>query len=231
MGAAMPLHEWTLSPEEATQVQLRLRSQLSLSWEDGPIESVAGVDVGIHEETARAAIVVLRWRDLALLESAQAELPVTFPYIPGLLSFREGPVILAAWEKLGVQPDLVMFDGQGIAHPRGIGIAAQMGLWLDLPSIGVGKSRLYGRFQPPGEERGSQSPLWDEKQPWVQIGAVLRTRPGTNPLFVSVGHKMDIAHAVEFVLRACVDYRLPETTRMAHRAAAGKALFGMETLR
>ena len=139
------LHSWTIDPEEAVKVQAGLRDRLVLKWDGRAVRTVGGVDIGLGEETARAAIVVLRYPDLAPVEAVTAEAPLVFPYVPGLLAFREGPAFLEAWQKLEHLPDLVMFDGQGIAHPRGIGIASQMGLWLERPTIGVAKSRLYGR--------------------------------------------------------------------------------------
>ncbi len=216
------LHTWNLSPEEATRVQARLRERLILTWDGRPIRSVAGVDVSITEETARSAIVVLRYPDLTPLESITADAPLVFPYIPGLLAFREGPAVLAAWQKLKTKPDLLMFDGQGIAHPRGIGIASQMGLWLECPTIGVAKSRLYGRHADPGPHRGDREPLRDASD--RVIGAVLRTKDNTNPVYISPGHLIDLEHAVEFVLACCAGYRLPEPTRWAHRVAGGKEL-------
>jgi deoxyribonuclease V len=180
--------------------------------------------VGIEAETARAAIVVLRYPDLTPLEGVTADAPLVFPYIPGLLAFREGPAVLAAWEKLQTKPDLLMFDGQGIAHPRGIGIASQMGLWLERPSIGVAKSRLYGRHAAPGSNRSDLAELHDERDPTRVIGAVLRTRANVNPLYISIGHLIDLPHCIEFVLRCCTQYRLPETTRWAHKVAAGERL-------
>ncbi|HEY3473390.1 MAG TPA: endonuclease V, partial [Anaerolineales bacterium] len=151
-----------------------------------------------------------------------AEAPLVFPYIPGLLAFREGPAVLAAWNKLKVQPDLLMFDGQGIAHPRGVGIAAQMGLWLERPTIGVAKSRLYGLHAEVGSERGARADLLDKNT--NLIGAVLRTREKTNPLYISPGHLMDVEHAVEFVMACTTSYRLPEPTRWAHKVAGGETL-------
>lgn len=150
--------------------------------------------------------------------------PLVFPYIPGLLAFREGPAILAAWEKLQAKPDLLMFDGQGIAHPRGIGIASQMGLWLDRPAIGVAKSRLYGHHPVVGLKRGDMAELHDERVPARTIGAVLRTRENTNPLYLSPGHLIDLPHVIDFVLKCCTQYRLPEPTRWAHKFAAGEKL-------
>jgi deoxyribonuclease V len=149
---------------------------------------------------------------------------MVFPYIPGLLAFREGPAVLAAWDKLKSRPDLLMFDGQGIAHPRGIGIASQMGLWLEIPSIGVAKSRLFGRHGEVGQRRGDRADLLDNRG--KSIGSVLRTRDGTNPLYISPGHSIDVEHATEFVLACCTGYRLPEPTRWAHKVAGGEKLPG-----
>jgi len=220
------LHPWTLDPVEAARVQANLRERLVLTWDGRVISTIAGIDVGLKDasHTARAAIVVLRYPDLTPLDGVTADVPLVFPYVPGLLAFREGPTILAAWEKLRLQPDLLMFDGQGIAHPRGIGIASQMGLWLDRPSIGVAKSRLYGRHVVPGSRRGDLADLVDERDPARVIGVVLRTRESTNPVYVSPGHLIDLPHCVEFVLQCCTRYRLPEPTRWAHRLAAGEAL-------
>src|SRR5512139_1326872 len=176
-----PLHSWSLSPDEAIKVQAELRPRLILSWDARPVETIGGVDVDLEEDVARAAIVVLRLPDLKPIEGVTADAPLVFPYIPGLLAFREGPAVLAAWEKLAHKPDLLLFDGQGIAHPRGIGIAAQMGLWLERPTIGVAKSRLYGRHAEVGPQRGDRADLLDKTG--NLIGAVLRTREKTNPLY------------------------------------------------
>lgn len=218
------LHSWTLEPHEALALQIALREQLVLAWDDREVTSIGGVDVALEHDVARAAIVVLRYPDLAPLESATAEAPLVFPYLPGLLAFREGPAVLAAWDRLHTSPDLVMFDGQGIAHPRGLGIAAHMGLWLERPTIGVAKSRLYGRHAAPGPQRGDRAELYDEQFPERVIGVVLRTRAHVNPVYVSPGHLIDLPHAIEFVMRCCAGYRLPEPTRWAHQVAAGEKL-------
>ncbi len=218
-----PLHAWNLTPEEAIQVQQELRARLDPTWNDKRIiTTIGGVDVSMSAESARCAIVILQYPELTPLEGVTAEVPLAFPYIPGLLAFREGPAVLAAWDQLTIKPDLLMFDGQGIAHPRGIGIASQMGLWLEKPSIGVAKSRLYGRHQEVGPRRGDRADLLDDHG--KIIGAVLRTRQGTNPLYISPGHLIDVEHAVEFVLASCTGYRLPEATRWAHKVAGGEKL-------
>ncbi|HSL29629.1 MAG TPA: deoxyribonuclease V [Anaerolineales bacterium] len=218
------LHDWDLTPQEAASVQKELRERLILAWDDRPVSTIAGVDISIKTETARAAIVVIRFPDLTPVEGVVADVPMVFPYIPGLLAFREGPAVLAAWKKLDVKPDLLMFDGQGIAHPRGVGIAAQMGLWLERPTIGVAKSRLYGLHAEVGPARGDRADLLDKHT--NLIGAVLRTRERTNPLYISPGHLMDVEHAVQFVMACCTSYRLPEPTRWAHKVAGGEKLPG-----
>lgn len=216
------LHDWDLTPTEAARVQSELRERLILKWDNRSVATVGGVDISIKTEAARAAIVILSYPDLVPLEAVLADAPLVFPYIPGLLAFREGPAVLAAWAKLQNKPDLLMFDGQGIAHPRGIGIASQMGLWLERPTIGVAKSRLYGLHAEVGPTRGDRADLLDKHK--NLIGAVLRTREKTNPLYISPGHLMDVGHAVQFVLDCCTTYRLPEPTRWAHKVAGGEKL-------
>jgi len=221
---SMHLHSWDLTPAEAVRIQKELRERIVLDWDDRAVDTIGGVDISIQTETARAAIVIIRFPELTPLEAVTAEAPLVFPYIPGLLSFREGPAVLAAWEKLQHQPDLLMFDGQGIAHPRGVGIAAQMGLWLERPTIGVAKSRLYGTHEDVGPNRGDQAALVNRKG--NVIGSVLRTREKTNPLYVSPGHLMDVQHAIDFVLACGAGYRLPEPTRWAHKVAGGEKIPG-----
>lgn len=218
-----PLHPWTLDPAQAVQLQGELRRQIVLQWDGRPVNTVAGIDMSLTDEKAHAAIVVLRFPDLTPIEGVTADAPLNFPYVPGLLSFREGPAILAAWDKLQHAPDLVMIDGQGIAHPRGIGIASHMGLWLQKPTIGVGKSKLYGMFDAPRPDAGDMTDLINPKTKSV-IGAVLRSKVRSNPLFISPGHLMDVQHAVDFVMQCLRGYRLPEPTRWAHKFAAGDAL-------
>jgi len=218
------LHSWELSPTKAIRLQRELSRRLILSWDGREVTSVGGVDVSVKDGLSRAAIVVLSYPDLAPIEAVTSEADVVFPYIPGLLTFREGPVILAAWKKLKSRPDLLLFDGQGIAHPRRIGLAAHMGLWLDLPSVGVAKSRLYGTHESPGPNRGDTANLLDEKDPGPVIGSVLRTRSNVKPVFVSPGHRIGVERSTEFTLACCTHYRLPETTRWAHRVAGGARL-------
>ncbi len=179
---------------------------------------MAGVDVAAGRTgLARAAIVVLRYPDLDVVESVSAARPVTYPYIPGMLAFRELPVILHAWEHLSRRPDLLVVDGQGIAHPRRLGIAAHLGVVVDVPAIGCAKSRLVGEFNAPGPERGDRTPLTSDGE---IIGMVLRTKRQTKPLFISTGHRIGLDTAVDWILRLGQGYRLPEPTRQAHRAVA-----------
>ncbi len=209
------LHPWNVSLEEAIEIQNRLRSQLDLQSEPEKIETVAGIDVSYDKgsDWLFAAIVVLRLADLQVLGSASAVAQVPFPYIPGLLSFRECPAVLQAWDKLTVKPDCLMCDGQGIAHPRRLGIASHLGLWLDLPSIGCAKSLLVGTYREPNATRGSMEPLLHRKE---QVGMILRTKDKVSPVFISPGHKITLKKAVEVVLTCCTKYRLPEPTRRAH---------------
>jgi deoxyribonuclease V len=212
-------HGWDVPVEQAKAIQHRLASQVILTWDERPVRMVAGVDVGFPGGRGRAAAAVVSFPDLQLVDSARAETKVSFPYIPGLLAFREGPVILAALEHLSVEPDLLIFDGQGLAHPRRMGIATHMGVLLDVPSIGCAKSRLVGIHQEPGPSRGAHVRLYHEAE---VIGAVLRTRDGVNPVYVSIGHRVDLERAIDFVLHCCTRYRLPEPLRWAHQLASGE---------
>ena len=211
------MHPWDVSLDEAIALQQRLRPliQQSNSVPLDQLQTVAGVDAS-YREIGQAAIVVFSFPDLEIVDQATARRESFFPYVPGLLSFREGPVVLDALEKLRVQPDLLIFDGQGYAHPRRFGLACHLGLYLDRPSIGCAKTRLIGTYQEPGSHKGDCAPLLDEGE---TIGMVVRTRPGTKPLFVSIGHKIDLPTAVEVVLRCVRGYRLPETTRAADHLA------------
>ncbi len=208
---------------EALALQRTLASRIQLGGAGlNHATRIAGVDVGFPRgrSVARAAAVVLDYPSLRPVEVAIAEEPVEFPYVPGLLSFRELPAILSALSKLARSPDLILCDGQGIAHPRQLGIASHLGIAINLPTIGVGKSRLTGSHAPVGVERGARTPLLDRHG--LQIGTVLRTRSGTKPLYVSPGHRIDHDAAVEWVLRATPRYRLPETTRQADRLASAR---------
>ena len=214
--------EWALlTPSQARQLQDQEAIRV-ITEDDLPasIELLAGVDVGFeNEDTVRAAIVVLRREDLAPVDYSLARLPVSMPYVPGLLSFRECPVILKALEQLHTRPDLLLCDGQGIAHPRRLGIASHIGLLTGMPSIGVAKSILTGRHGPVPERKGQWTPLLHRKQ---QIGAVLRTREGTKPLIISPGHRISLNTAIDWVMACVTRYRLPETTRWADGLASGR---------
>lgn len=215
-------HDWDVSAAEAVAIQRRLREQIRLAPLRGEIRLIAGVDTGFIDRgvTARAVIALYRYPRLELVEHAVALEPVRFPYVPGLLSFREIPAVLKAMQGLRQRPDLLLCDGQGIAHPRRLGIATHLGLYTGIPSIGVGKSRLTGHYQEPGSEKGSQSPLLDGEE---RIGTVLRSRTGVRPLFVSPGHLVSHEDAVDWVLRCLTRYRLPEPIRMADRLASSRA--------
>jgi deoxyribonuclease V len=212
-------HSWDLSPQEAFEVQSDLAVRVERQPRMGPVRRVAGIDVSIRDDVARAAVVVLDFERLEPVDYAIATRPITFPYVPGLLAFREGPVVLDALERVATAPDLLIFDGQGLAHPRRLGIASHIGLMADMPAIGCAKSRLCGQHDEPGEEPGEYAPLVDKGE---VIGAVLRTRRGVKPVYVSIGHRVDLATSIEYVVACCRGYRLPETTRWAHRVAGGE---------
>lgn len=205
---------------EAIREQRRLAGRVISADRLGAVSRVAGVDVGpvaAHPERLRAAVAVLGFPSLEVVESATATFEPTFPYVPGLLSFRELPGLLEAFAALRTRPDLILVDGQGYAHPRRFGLACHLGVTLDIPSIGVGKTRLTGTFTPPGEARGDWTPLCDRGE---SIGAVVRTRTGCLPLYVSVGHRVSLDSAVHYTLACTRRYKLPETTRQAHRLAS-----------
>ena len=209
-------HSWDLAPEEARALQNRLRSLVRLEDDFGRVRLVGGTDVGFEDggATTRAAVVVLSFPELTLIEHAISRRATTFPYVPGLLSFREAPAVLDAFEKLRTRPDVVICDGQGIAHPRRLGIASHLGLWLGLPTVGCAKSLLCGRYDEPGPARGDRSALVDRGE---VIGMAVRSRARVKPLFVSPGHLCDHEGAVALVLAATNKYRLPLPSRMAHQ--------------
>jgi deoxyribonuclease V len=215
----IPRHRWDLPPKEARILQSALAGRVIAENRLGRISRVAGVDAGPVKGTdrMRAAVVVLDFPSLTEIDSATVETPVEFPYVPGLLSFREGPAVLAAYERLTHRPDVFIFDGQGLAHPRRFGIACHLGLLMDRPAIGCAKSRLCGFADAPGPRKGSRAPLVDKGE---VVGMVLRTRENVSPVYVSIGHKIDLSTAVEIVLACCPTFRLPETTRRAHRLAS-----------
>ena len=215
---------WPTDVTQARAVQESLRGKVIAGDKLGVVKTVAGVDVGFERAGAvtRAAVVVLDFPSLEPREQAVARQPTRFPYVPGFLSFREAPAVLAALEQLRQAPDLLLCDGQGIAHPRRFGIACHLGVLTDIPSIGVAKSRLIGTHGTVPEEKGAWVPLMEAGE---VIGAVLRTRNGVKPLYVSIGHRVSLDTAIDYVLRCTTKYRLPETTRLADRLASQRDVF------
>ena len=210
--------------ESAIQLQENLSQHLSLTWDDRPIRTIAGVDMRDRGNTINAAIAVFRYPELIQLTTVTGVAPPGCRYVPGLLAFRIGPAILDAWKKLQQAPDLIMVHGHGIAHPRGLGLASHLGLWLNLPAIGVARTRLLGNHPEVGPNAGDWSELRDEETGERVIGAVLRTRTGIQPVFISPGHLIDLPHSIQFVLAICRTYRIPEPIRTAHNAAARASL-------
>ena len=220
--AVLPVYEhpWDVEPLEARQIQVQLGERAVLSPLPPEPATVAGIDVSIKEGKAIAAVVVLSYPELAPVDAALAEVEVSFPYVPGLLAFREGPAVLAALEGLAGAPDILLFDGQGYAHPRRMGLATHLGVLVDVPSVGCAKSRLVGSYDEPAERKGSWTALREGEE---LIGAVVRTRDRVRPVFVSPGHRADVGTAVSLVLGCARTYRLPEPIRWAHRVAGGAA--------
>ncbi|MEH1871243.1 deoxyribonuclease V [Nostoc sp.] len=215
-------HAWPSTLEEAIVIQEKLRDQVITEDQfPEPIESVAGVDMGFEADgtISRAAVAVLSFPDLQVIETSLAHRPTTFPYVPGFLSFREIPAVLDALEKIKTIPDIILCDGQGIAHPRRLGIASHLGLLIDMPTIGVAKSRLVGKYEELAETKGSSQPLIYKGE---TVGAVLRSRTGVKPLYISSGHRVSLPTAIDYVLRCTPKYRLPETTRIADKLASAK---------
>lgn len=215
---------WDVTPAEAADIQREMASQVVDRDQVGDVGHVAGVDVGFEgkdKQISRAAVVVLTFPELEPVETAIARKPVTFPYIPGLLAFREAPVILHALELLKTTPDVIIVDGQGRAHPRQMGIACTLGVLLKWPTIGCAKSILVGKAEEPKEQVGAWTPLIYRKQ---VVGAAVRTRLKVTPVYVSIGNRVSLERAVEIVLKCCKGYRLPETTRLAHRVAGGEKI-------
>jgi deoxyribonuclease V len=209
------LHSWDVTPKEAVALQRQLAGRIDRTRPLGKCDLIAGCDVSCERfgKVIVAGVVLWRACDNSVHERRSVLMNMDFPYVPGLLTFREAPAIIAAFRKLRATPDVVFVDGQGVAHPRRIGLAAHVGLWLGLPTVGCAKTRLCGTFDPPGAKAGAQSPLVDHDE---VVGAVVRTKPRANPLFVSTGNMIDPASAVKAVLSAVRGYRLPQPIRLAH---------------
>ncbi|MEM8804995.1 MAG: deoxyribonuclease V [Cyanobacteria bacterium P01_G01_bin.38] len=210
---------WPETVADAIALQNQLRHQVITTDKLGLVRTVAGIDAGFEQDgtVTCAAVVTLSLPDLALLEQAIAYQPTRFPYVPGILSFREVPTVLDAIAQLKIEPDLILCDGQGIAHPRRLGIASHLGVLIDKPTIGVAKSRFIGTHGELSEEKGAWVPLMDKDE---RIGAVLRSRSRTKPLYISSGHQISLETAIDYVLKCTPKYRLPETTRLADRLAS-----------
>ena len=223
------LHSWQVSTTQALEIQQRLAEQVSKRSEVTTPRFIAGVDISTRkgEEMATGAVVVLNYPELRVVETKVARDKLGLPYIPGLLSFRESPLTLAACQKLTITPDLILVDGQGIAHPRRLGLASHLGLFLNTPTIGCAKSRLCGSHEAPGIEPGSYTEVVDRGE---VIGVALRTKLGVKPVYISIGHKVDLQTAIYWVMNCCCGYRLPEPTRLAHLASGGNLKPEKETI-
>jgi deoxyribonuclease V len=209
------LHDWEMTPREAVELQKSLRERVRVEPLKKRIETIAGADISFNkfETTIYAGIVVLRLPSLEVVEEVGVVSQTRFPYVPGLLSFRESPAVLEAWDELQTEPDAVMFDGQGLAHPRRVGIACHAGLLMERPTLGCAKSVLVGKYEEPAEERGAWTPLVDKGE---VVGAALRTKTRVQPIFVSPGHLIDLESAIRLTLECDGGYRQPEPTRRAH---------------
>lgn len=214
----MSRHAWNLSPGDAVRLQRELAHEVRCARLSRAPATMAGVDVSTKRGWGHAAIVVVRLPELDTLDRATWHAPLTYPYVPGLLSFREMPLLVRAWEALSVRPDVVMVDGHGYAHPRRFGLACHLGLWLDIPAFGVAKRPFVGTYGEPGPDKGSKSPLRDPSSGEV-LGAALRTRARVRPVYVSTGHRITLEEAVQLTLATATRYRIPEPTRAAHLAS------------
>jgi deoxyribonuclease V len=215
MASHLSLHGWDLTPKEAVALQRELRDRVLVEHPSGPLRTVAGADISFNRfsTTIYAAIVVVDLESLETIEQRGIVTETRFPYVPGLLSFRESPALLDVWRLLERTPDAVMIDAHGYAHPRRFGIACHFGLLVDRPTVGAAKSVLVGTYDEPGIERGEWTPLVDRGE---TIGAAVRTKRAVKPIFASVGHRVDLDAAIELVLRSGGGYRQPEPTRRAH---------------
>lgn len=207
------LHSWKVSPGEAIQLQNELKGKISLKKSFNKVKIVAGADVSYYQNKMIAGVIVFEFPNLKVIERQFFISPINLPYIPGLLTFREGPSLLEALKKIKIEPDIILFDGQGIAHPRRMGIATHLGLFLDKPTIGCAKSRLSGKYTSVGEKKGDYVLLKEGEE---VLGAVLRTRKKVKPIFISPGYKIDLSNSIEIVLKCTEKYRLPLPVREAH---------------
>jgi len=207
------LHSWKVSPQEAIKIQKDLKPKISLKKSFSKIDKIAGADVTYYQNKMIAGVIIFEFPNLKIIEKQSFISSINFPYIPGLLTFREGPSLLEAFKKIKIAPDVILFDGQGIAHPRRMGIATHLGLFLNRPTIGCAKSRLSGKYTSVGEQKGDYTPLKEGEE---VLGVVLRTRKGVKPIFLSPGHKIDLPNSIEIVLKCIVKYRLPLPVREAH---------------
>ncbi len=208
-------HRWDVTPKEAVSIQRALAAEVCDEPLAAPPQTIAGIDVSIRGDLAQAAIVVLRFPELDIVDRAVWRTQVPFPYVPGLLSFREMPVILPALERLSVRPDVLVTDSHGLAHPRRFGLACHLGVVLDCPTLGVAKTLFVGQYEEPGLEKGSRSPLIDTKTGDL-LGTVLRTRTRVKPVYISIGHRITLEESVSLMLACAPRYKIPEPTRQAH---------------
>ena len=214
MNLPAPLHNWNVTPTEAIAIQRKWAGKVRIEPLIAPIRHIAGVDVSIRGDRFQTAIALISYPDLELIEHVVFQGQVPFPYVPGLLSFREMPAILPALEQLQIEPDVFMTDSQGLAHPRRFGLACHLGVWLDRPAFGVAKTRFIGRYKELGPDKGDQSDLLDGDE---CIGSVVRTRSKVKPVFVSAGHRITLEESVHLALSSTTRYKIPEPTRLAHR--------------
>jgi deoxyribonuclease V len=216
------LHPWNVTTRRAKEIQLQLRDRVSPVWGGRRIRTVAAADVGFQDkDTVVASMVVLSFPDLEVVESSVNVQECTFPYVPGLLTFREAPAVLSALEDIGVEPDVLLCDGQGIAHPRRFGLASHLGLLIECAVIGCAKSVLCGTFDEPAKTRGAVSFMFDGEE---VIGAAVRTREGVKPVYVSIGNRIDLETAIDVVLKCSPRYRIPQPLRLAHRLSTGETI-------
>jgi deoxyribonuclease V len=212
------LHSWNVSADEAIQIQENLRSRIILKTDFSKVRTIGGGDVAYSKKRNLlfGAIVVLSFPQMDTLDIAKAYGMVRFPYIPGLFSFREGPILIKTFQRLKTKPDVMLYDGQGIAHPREFGLASHMGLWLDLPSVGCAKTPLVDEFTSPGSSKGSFELI---RRKGKEVGVVLRTKDNVKPLFVSPGHRIDLPTSIQLILESCQGFRIPEPLRQAHHVS------------